>query len=297
MIKLFAPFILLFFYACSPTEKTKVSPMLWEITGNHLSKPSYIFGTFHTRNAEINNLPTIVLSKLRHSQRLYTEIPITEKSTNKIIHFSKAIPPKPLKQRIDPKILKKLSIFLRTTNTSLHFKTLHTFKIWAIALMVSNQKDEHKNPNTLFMDEYLIEIAKKSHIKHMGLETPLEQLHYFDILSQKEQNLFLFEALHQADNTDYALALQKWYQKGEATGFLKLQKQFTSQNPKQQHLDKKLLQGLLFERNHRFIRRINILLQNNPSLSYFFAIGAGHLSGEKSILTGLKKLGYTIHKL
>jgi uncharacterized protein YbaP (TraB family) len=82
-----------------------------------------------------------------------------------------------------------------------------------------------------------------------------------------------------------------------STRFEALQKLFTSNNPKQQKLDKVLFQGLLLERNVRFTRRINVLLKSNPSLAYFFAIGAGHLSGEEGIFSQLQKEGYTLKRL
>ena len=297
MMKLFYLTFLtfLFFTACSQSDIS--SPMLWKITGNNIKKPSYLFGTFHTKDPSINNLPYSVTSSLSRSQRLYTEISISKKSTNKIVNFSKLSKPSILKKRLHPKTIKKLLAHLKKTKSQQTLKTLSLYKTWSIALMLLNQTEDKEFPNALFMDETLIAYAKKKHIKQAALETPLEQLKYFDMLNASLQEQLLLDTLHQEVDNTYTQALKVWYLKGKAKGFYTLQARFSSSNPKQQKLDKTLNKGLLIGRNTRFTRRINILLQNNSSLSYFFAIGAGHMSGEKGIIKSLRVRGYTIKKI
>ena len=285
----------LFFTACSQSAIS--SPMLWEITGNNIKKPSYLFGTFHTKDPSINDLPYSVTSSLSRSQRLYTEISITKKSTKKILDFSKLSKPSILKKRLHPKTIKKLLAHLKKTKSQQTLKTLSLYKTWSIALMLSNQTENKEFQDALFMDETLIAYAKKKHIKQVALETPLEQLKYFDMLNASLQEQLLLDTLRQEVDNTYTQALKVWYLKGKAKGFQALQARFSSSDPKQQKLDKTLNKGLLIERNTHFTRRINILLQNNSSLSYFFAIGAGHMSSKKGIVQALEKLGYTVNKL
>jgi len=296
MMKLFSAMsLLIFFSSCS--QHTNYSPMLWKITAPQLKQPSYIFGTFHTKDPLINALPASVLSALKKSQRLYTEIPMTKKSSDDILFFSKMAHPTVLKQRLHPKTIKMLLKHLKEYKIPYTLRTLQPFKTWGIALMLSNQQEKTNYPDTLFMDEYLVATAKKNHIKQVALETPIEQLKYFDTLSLSQQEQFLVDTFAQQKDTGYADALKAWYFRGSEKGFLSLQARFASKDPKQQKLDKVLLEGLLIERNLRFTRRIHILLQNNASLRYFFAIGAGHLSGKKGILHQLEQLGYTINKI
>ncbi len=271
--------------------------MLWEITGNGLHSPSYLFGTFHTRDPNINTLSPSVYRALKSSQRLYTEIRMSQKSNHEVITFTKLQHSQALEKRLHPTTLKHLRNYLKESHSNFKMHHFTPYKTWAIALMIANQEDEMLNPNMLFMDEQLVAIAKKHHIKQMGLETPLEQLHYFDKLNTKEQELFLNDMLQQSEDKSYKDALVLWYKKGEASDFTTLQEKFKATSPKQQKLDKKLLLGLLYARNIRFQRRIDILLQHNPTLSYFFAIGAGHLSDEKGLVSTLKTLGYTLKKL
>jgi len=271
--------------------------MLWEITENGLKQPSYIFGTFHTRDPKINLLPSSVLATLSKTQRLYTEVPMNKKTTKEILHFSKMHHPLPLKQRLHPKTIKLLLHHLKKYRLPYTLQTLKAYKTWAITLILANQQEKTKYPNILFMDEKLVKISKTKHIKQAALETPTEQLKYFDTLSPSEQEQFLIHTFTQDNNTEYDNTLKDWYLKGEPKGFLALQEKFASQNPKQKKLDKLLIEGLLIERNRRFTRRINILLQNNSNMHYFFAIGAGHLSGDRGILNQLKHMGYKIKRV
>jgi len=297
MTKILLSFLILFLHAYSQTPKKHNTPMLWEITGYNLTTPSYLFGTFHTRDKDINRLPSVVYDSLHTSHRLYTEIPMSLKSEKTVVSFTKLQKPQVLEKRLHPKVLKYLRQYLKESPSQLNLSTFDPYKTWAIALMVANQEDESKNPNTPFMDEQIVAIAKKHHIKQMGLETPLEQLQYFDQLNHKEQELFLLDMLKQSEERSYKNALISWYKQGSSHGFSDLQKKFESTDIKQQKLDNKLLEGLLYERNIRFTRRIHILLQKKPNLSYFFAIGAGHLSDELGLIFRLNTLGYTLKKL
>lgn len=288
--------LLSFLILSSAEDLSTKSPMLWEISGGTLEKSSYLFGTFHSRDPEINRLHPSVTLALYHSDALYTEITMTHKSSQEVFSFTKLAQPLPLKERLQTKTLKSLSGYLYTSNSGLSLKKLSHFKTWGIALMIGNEEEITKK-NALLMDESLIQYAKECQIPQSGLESVIEQLSYFEKLDPGEQEQLLIDTLNQKEETDYTKALRAWYQKGYAEGFFALQEYFTSNDPQQQQLDKKLIEGLLLDRNRRFIKRIELLFQKNFSHRYFFAVGAGHLSGEKGLLKCLKALGYRVKKI
>ena len=292
MIKIFYTFILFIYCACSQNNTNK--PMLWQITGNSLKNPAYLFGTFHTNDTKLNRFPNIVFSKLYASNRLYTEMAFTQRNIKQITRFSKMKYPISLKKRLHPKTRKLLLKYLIKYKLPYTLKSLKPFKTWAIALMLENNS---KKKHRLFMDEKLVHYAKKKHIKCSGLETPKEQLHYFDSLTKQEQEQFLYNTLIQKNKLAYENALVSWYKKGEEKGFLALEQKFAPKDKKSLELHKLLIEKLLFERNERFTRRIDILLHANTKLSYFFAIGAGHMSDKYGILQKLKDLGYLVQKV
>ena len=285
-----------FLFLSSAEDLSAKSPMLWEITGKTLQKPSYLFGTFHSKDPKITTLHPSVILALDHSDTLYTEITMTHKSSQEVFSFTKLPKPLPLKERLHTKTLKLLSTYLPASGSGLSLKKLSHFKTWGIALMIGNE-EKMNHPNVLFMDEKLIKYAKDKQIQQSALESVIEQLSYFENLDHREQEQLLLDTLNQKEETDYREALKAWYQKGSAEGFFVLQERFASDNLQQQQLDKKLIEGLLLDRNRRFIKRIDLLFQKNFSHRYFFAVGAGHLSGEEGLLKRFERLGYRVKKI
>ena len=296
MIKLLALLHIILLTSCS-NASLECSPMLWKIEGKGLHNTSYIFGTFHTKDKSINMLPLVVVSSLQKVQRFYGEIQMTKRDIQLIARYTKLSSPLALHKRLKPKTISSISKYLKDISSSIKIKNLSIFKTWAISFILSNQEEQMTYPNRLFMDEKLANIAKRANIKQGGLETAVEQLLYFEKLTQKEQELLIILSIKQATDLKYKTALTKWYKRGEAKGFFEIQKKFRLQNIQLKKLEQILTYGLLTERNSRFVRRMDILLQNKVQHSYFFAIGAGHLAGEDGILAQLRLKGYKINRV
>lgn len=271
--------------------------MLWKIEHNNLSKPSYLFGTYHSRDKEINDLPVKVTQLLASTQALYTETNITKESHEIIQDLMQTSHFTPLKKRLSSSTYKHLQGYIKDSNIPLSEHKLSLFKTWAIALLITNYAESTTDQHILFMDERLVKYAKKISIPSLGLETPKEQLVYFDILSPQEQELLLIDSMNQADNEQYKQALKKWYIKSDLFGFKKLQNTFKDKDPQIQALDEKLFSSLLTERHIRFLQRIHYILQKHPQENYFFAVGAGHLAEENGLIPLLRKKGYQINKV
>ena len=271
--------------------------MLWKIEHSSLDKPSFLFGTYHSRDKEINDLPRKVLQVLESTQTLYTETTMTKKSHESIQDFMQASHLLPLRKRLSSSTYKRLQEYINSENIPLTEHQLSQFKTWAIALLLTNYAESKTNPQVLFMDERLVKSAKERSIPSLGLETPEEQLIYFNILTSQEQELLLIDSMNQAKNDPYSKALKKWYIKGELQGFSALQDSFKDKDPHINALDDKLLDALLTERNTRFLERIHLILQKHPKENYFFAVGAGHLAEKNGLIQALKNKGYRINKV
>ncbi|KAM7388313.1 hypothetical protein PAMP_024499 [Pampus punctatissimus] len=59
-------------------------------------------------------------------------------------------------------------------------------------------------------------------------------------------------------------------------------------------IDSYFRQELIYKRNERMARRVSALMQRNPNQTYFFAFGAGHFLGNRSVLDILRQEGYEI---
>ncbi len=270
--------------------------MLWEIEHKSLAKPSFLFGTYHSRDKKINDLPVKVLQVLASTQTLYTETNMTNESRLSIQTFMQSPHAIPLKKRLSASTYRRLQRYIHTADIPLSTRQLSTFKTWAIALLLNNHAESKGDTDTLFMDEHLVAYANKSAVLSLGLETPKEQLIYFDDLSSQEQELLLIDSMNQTENDSYKQALKTWYINGELSGFKEIQETFKDNDPTIRALDDKLFASLLTERNARFIQRMHRILQKNPMENYFFAIGAGHLADVNGLIEGLRKKGYKLQK-
>ncbi|KAI1725910.1 traB family domain-containing protein [Ditylenchus destructor] len=59
-------------------------------------------------------------------------------------------------------------------------------------------------------------------------------------------------------------------------------------------IDKLMVEDIILKRNERMASRVHNLLQTDHSISHFFALGAGHFLGERSLITELEKYGYIV---
>lgn len=271
--------------------------MLWEIAHKALSKPSYLFGTYHSRDNEINDLPPKVMQTLQDTETLYTETAITQKSYNEIQNFMQDATLLPLRKRLSSSTYRRLQQHMGHSKLPLDEQTLSAYKTWAIALLLTNHAESKTHSQALFMDERFVKSAKDLSLPSKGLETPKEQLVFFDMLSPQEQEYLLIDSIKQLDDEQYTQALKAWYIQGDIKGFNALQETFQDNDPHILALDEKLLYALLTERNIRFMKRIHLILQEHPHKNYFFAVGVGHLAEENGLISLLRKKGYRLKKV
>nr|CAD2148946.1 unnamed protein product [Meloidogyne enterolobii] len=59
-------------------------------------------------------------------------------------------------------------------------------------------------------------------------------------------------------------------------------------------IDNLLVEDILLRRNERMARRTDLLLKENSNKTLFFALGAGHIFGNQSLIEYLKRIGYQI---
>jgi uncharacterized protein YbaP (TraB family) len=67
-------FLLLLSSFPSPAQEKKNNALLWEISGNGLAQPSYLFGTIHVICKEDFMLSDIVKEKFNASKEIYLEL-------------------------------------------------------------------------------------------------------------------------------------------------------------------------------------------------------------------------------
>jgi uncharacterized protein YbaP (TraB family) len=130
-----------------------------------------------------------------------------------------------------------------------------------------------------------------------GLEQVEEQLWVFEQFSEAEQQQMLLALLDEMGRFDSGREsitefMIQWYLTGDYMRFEELLESMPmASDPR---LRKELEKQLVYDRNARFAKRIAEKIRDNPGKSFFFAIGMGHLGGERSVQALLEEAGIGI---
>ncbi|MBS1749051.1 MAG: TraB/GumN family protein [Bacteroidetes bacterium] len=275
-------FILQQFYINpAPAQPPVENSLLWEITGNGLSKPSYLYGTIHI----ICKKDFFVSDKLKKtfaaSDKIYLEIDMDDPAMNmKMLQLS-VLKGKKLSDFFSGSDYNKLNDFFRDTiKMPLTFlATMKPFVLFSIITLKMLPCQDQKSYEMAF-----VEMAKEQHKEVLGLETVEDQMQIFDDLPDSVQAQMIMRYVNEFN-------LQK-------EDFSKMVAEYKKQNLDslyQQVTSSPDIQGsekvLLFDRNARWIPQMESAMKESPT---FFAVGAGHLAGDKGVINLLRQQGYTV---
>lgn len=279
-----------------PAEETitKASPaeleksLLWEITGNGLTKASYLYGTIHIIDAEDYFLPEGTLSAMDQSEHVFFEIDMSEMND-----VSKMMPLLQKAFMSDGMTLKDLLTEEDYTLVNNHFKEmglplffLEKIKPMFLTVFASGDMSpgDLQNGELKSYEMEFAEMAENSGKTIGGLETIDYQISIFDSIPYTEQAKMLIESIKSTDTGDDQMKeLVDLYKAQDVAG---LYKAMQGDENITEYED-----VLLFQRNANWIPIMAAAMTDKVS---FFAVGAGHLGGEKGVINLLREEGYTV---
>ena len=264
-------------------------PMLWVIEGE---QPTWLFGTIHLADKRLDKLPLAVDLALRSSDAVYTEIPMEFAELLAARQAMMRTDGKQLSQVLPSPLLERLDDHLHSTSAFLSVEALSNLKTWVVSTLVA-VPDESAGTA---LDIRLYHQAKELNKEVGGLETAFEQIGYFDRFSEDEQVRMLEESLNAYEKQDINELMMQWYLVGNADNLVELMQQLSAPNT-DQVLQQKFIQILLNERNKIMADRIDAKLKAHPNTQYFFAVGAGHLGGDESVIRFLEQKGYKLKRV
>ena len=280
MKTIFVLLLALFFSNSIIAQNQPKSSLLWKVTGKGISKPSYLFGTFHIICKEDFKVSTILQQKFNATEKLYEEMKMDDPSLQ-VKMMTKMKSDKNLKQLLDSVSYKTLAdSFQKITGVPLAF--FSDYKPFLCVSMLTQKMLPCKDvtqPETEF-----IKLAKAKQIEVWGLETIDDEINAIDKISIDSQLTSLVKVVSNFDGVKQVMFMfLEMYKKRNPDELYK----FMQSNG----LDGVFASAMLEERNKRWIPTIIENLQKQPT---FFAFGAGHLSGENGIITLLRKKGYKV---
>ncbi|MER2999551.1 TraB/GumN family protein [Pontibacter populi] len=286
----YRPFLVLLLALCITVPSLGQAPaaqpkaLLWEISGQGLSKPSYLFGTIHAICPENFNMPEVVKNKLANTERLSLEVDMD--APNFMVELQQA--------SILPNGSSLRSFFSDADYSLLnnHFKQtlkidlaqLDRMKPFMLHSMLLSQLTQCQ---AVSYEQSLMEIAQKQGKEVIGLETVSEQLSAIDEMPASVQTTMLTNMVSNMDEArqSYRDMVQLYLQQDLAGLDALAREEYNDEEYREYE------QAFLVNRNKRWIPVLEREARIQPT---FFAVGAGHLTGKDGLLELLRKKGYTV---
>ncbi|PXY44542.1 TraB/GumN family protein [Flavobacterium hydrophilum] len=272
--------VVVFTFNLSAQAQTK-SPklensLLWEVSGNGLSKPSYLYGTIHMICSADYFLSEKAKKAFEASEKLVLEINLSD--PNEIAEVQKsAMGKEPLSKSLNPEQLAKLDAILKKS-TGMTIQQVDAFSLITVISLIAMKTFDCNDLK--FYEMEFIESAKKRNLGIIGLETAKFQFKALENAFSNEEIINMLEASDAVETKELVAAyklenLNTLYQNTTAEKVM---------NAKAQKI-------MLEERNINWTKILPEMMKKEP---LFVAVGSGHLAGDFGIINLLRKAGYTI---
>jgi len=276
----------------SVAQKTNTSnsnnSLLWQISGNGLEQPSYLFGTIHMLCKDDAVLSDSLRKIIKQSKDIYFEVDMD--NLFEMIGLMTQMKMKndtTLADLLDKDGYERVKTYFEKNSSMLPFSMLETYK----PLLAVSTLAESAIPceSAVAMEQLIMEEAKRNNKNIKGLETMAYQAGIFDSIPYKLQAEQLLNYIDSAGTESGSGSKE----------FEELSKAYKSQDlDKLEEFSTKSDVGisnftdiLLYNRNRNWVEKLKTLL---PAKALLIAVGAGHLPGEKGVINLLRKAGYTL---
>lgn len=258
--------------------------LLWEVKTPE-GKINYLFGTIHSQDYAVSSIPPKVRLALATSKSLIIETIPNEAANQdffKMMYFKD-------KQRLDdllePELFAALSIKLQDYGVAK--KDINLVKPWAAFSLIGRPKPV-RAPT---IESNLFQVAQNRMLQVKSLETMEEILTPLDELAMNDQLIILKDTIcNHGQIISDTKKLVDLYINRDLQGMI----DFNNQTHYDEGVFERFMQGILYDRNIRMLKRIEKEFKTGNA---FVAVGATHLADKNGLLNELSKKLYTITQI
>jgi uncharacterized protein len=261
--------------------QTPHSSLLWEIKGNGLEKPSYIFGSFHIMCKSDFQISTILSNKLAETKQFYGELKMDDPDMQQKMAMKMMLHENTLTNLLGKAAFPKLNDqFQKIVGMPLSmFDNYKPFLPLSLLVINSIACPDKIQPETEFVN-----IAKQKNIPIYGLETIDDEIKAIDREPLDSQiNALQQVILHYDSVKNVMQEMTALYQLRDIDTLYSFMKTTDTGGDFEV--------AMLVERNRNWIPVIKKAMNEMAS---FFVVGAGHLGGQEGIINLLRKQGYLL---
>ncbi len=262
----------------------KYPSLLWEITGNGLKKPSYLFGTMHVSSKMVFHLPDSFYYAIKNVETVALELNPDVWQGQMVKLDQLQLNYKNFTQAPNTDYLNEKSFQLEKYEDEL--KTALSSEPTVVnSLLYRSYKSKEDFEEDTFLDLYIFQTGKKLGKRATGVENYYETEKivmeaYADMA--KEKNKKTIDADGESIN-DISQKMEDAYRSGDLDLLDSLSGMMDASDA---FRDK-----FLYKRNNIQANSIDTILKKN---SLFVGVGAAHLAGERGVIELLRKKGYTL---
>ena len=268
-------------------NNTEYNSLLWRISGKDLTRPSYLFGTMHMVCASDITISDSLKNAIRSADKVYLEIDMDNMAE---MFMKMLMNPGAMTMRGDttlsdlltPGEYKKVKQFFEQSgNKLLPFAVMEKMKPLLLQSMMIDRSGVCEN--MIIMEQLVMDEAGKSNKEIDGLETIDYQLGIFDKIPYKLQAQGLVKMAEDTTDGSGMEELTKTYRSQQLGKLEELTMQDESIS--------QFADILLYNRNTAWANKLENLMKDK---SLVIAVGAGHLPGDKGVISLLRKAGYKV---
>lgn len=267
-------------FSLSTQAQTKApkleNSLLWEVSGNGLANPSYLYGTIHMICSEDYFLSEKTKKAFDSSSKLVLEIDLSDPKQLSDMQ-QMAMGKEPLSKTLSAENLSKLDDILQK-KTGMTIQQVDSFNLLTVMSLIS-MKSFGCN-DLKFYEMNFIEAAKQKNLPIKGLETVKDQFEAFGNAYSDTEMIAMFE---ESSKEETAKLVSKYKEEDINALFeITTDKRYTSEKTKKNILD------------NRNLNWLKIMPELMKTESTFFAVGSAHLAGELGVINLLRKAGYSV---
>ena len=273
--------LLLFCFSFSIAQPPKEKALLWKITGNGISQPSYLYGTIHLMCPEQIKIDSVLKKSFDATRQLYLEINTSDPDMmGKMMQHIMMDSGQSLENLVSKKDYDSMShIFQDKAGMPIILMAKAKPMLLMSAVFPSLLGCAPEGWETR-----LAEMAKEKKMPLKGLETIEYQLRVFDTIPYKVQANMLKDFLYNLDSTKKSFdEMLDIYLKKDINALYEA----TVKDPDFGNYEALMLNN----RNNNWISIITKAAKETPT---FFAVGAAHLGGENGVISLLRKKGFKV---
>ncbi len=281
---------LVFVFSCSASKKTSSTSkdntptienaLLWSVSGNGLSSPSYVYGTIHMICKDDFLFSSTLREKFDASKSVYLEIDMDDPSLMMKTAMLSIMKDHSLKDIMNEKDYNELSAYVKD---SLGMPMMIFNKLKPMTLMSLLYTKVLSCPSESYEQKFM-EMAKDRNKEIKGLEKIEDQMGVFDKIPDSVEAQMILEMIRKMPE-----------QRAEFAQMVDAYKKEDIQKLGEEMSDSPEWKGfediMLYNRNRNWIPVISAAMKEGTQL---FAVGAGHLPGKDGVISLLRKAGYTV---